>query len=244
VIGEADAHEVSLAENVVRLAMHPADQFEAFQALAGQGKGVEEIAARFGVTPAIVRQRLKLASVSPVLVALYRDGEMNLDQLMAFTVSDDPEAQERVWFEQRYNRSPHAIRAALTAEQVEADDRRVRFVGVDAYLAAGGGMNRDLFQPEHDGYLTDPALLDRLVSEKLEAAAATVRAEGWSWVEIMIQRDYAALQGFRRIQPETQPLGMAEQERRDALAAEYDALIEEHGEEPEGEAEDRLSALA
>jgi ParB family chromosome partitioning protein len=62
---------------------HPADQFEAFKALAGDGKEPEEIAARFGVTASVVRQRLKLASVSPKLMKLYRGDQMTLDELMA-----------------------------------------------------------------------------------------------------------------------------------------------------------------
>ena len=244
VLDDEDASEISLAENVVRLAMHPADQFAAFQTLAAQGKGVEEIAARFGVTPSVVSQRLKLASVSPVLIDLYREEEMDLDQLMAFTVSDDHAAQERVWIEQcAYNRSPRAIRAALTAEQVETDDRRVRFVGLDAYLAAGGGMNRDLFQPEHEGYLTSPDLLDRLVAERLEVEAATVRDEGWAWVEIAIQRDHQAFSRFERVRPRREPLTEEAISQRGNLSAEYDALVAEHGEDPDSEIADRLDQL-
>jgi ParB family chromosome partitioning protein len=80
VLGDEDAGEVSLAENMMRVPMHPADQFEAFRALADSGKGPEEIAARFGTTATIVRQRMKLASVSPALLAVYRAQEMSLDQ--------------------------------------------------------------------------------------------------------------------------------------------------------------------
>jgi ParB family transcriptional regulator, chromosome partitioning protein len=93
VLDDEDAGEISLAENVIRLPMHPADQYDAFKALADKGKGPEEIAARFGCTATVVRQRLKLASVSPRLIEAYRAGEMTLDQLMAFTVSNDHAAQ-------------------------------------------------------------------------------------------------------------------------------------------------------
>ena len=89
--------EISLAENEIRQAMHPADQFDAFKALAGHGMGDEEIAARFGVTVQVVRQRLKLARVSPKLIALYRKDEMTLDCLMAFAISDDHKQQEKIW---------------------------------------------------------------------------------------------------------------------------------------------------
>ena len=163
VLDGEDPGEISLAENTIRLPMHPADQFEAFRALAATGKGPEEIAGRFGTSPAIVRQRLKLATVSPRLLDVYRTEEMDLDQLMAFTVSDDHATQEAAWFEQpTYNRTPTNIRRLLTATHIEARHRLACFVGIDAYLTAGGNVTRDLFQPEHEGYLTDAALLDRL----------------------------------------------------------------------------------
>jgi len=136
VLGDEDAGEVSLAENVLRMPMHPSDQFIAFSALAETGKGPEEIAARFGITAATVRQRMKLAEVSPQLLASYRDEAMSLDQLMAFTVSGDHKAQEAVWHDlPTFNRSPAAIRRALMEAHVEADDRRARFVGLDVYQA-------------------------------------------------------------------------------------------------------------
>jgi ParB-like chromosome segregation protein Spo0J len=184
VIAADDASEISLAENEMRQAMHPADQFEAFKALIDAGQGIEDVAAKFGVTATVVRQRLKLASVSPKLMAIYRTGEMTLDLLMAFTDSDDHAAQEAVWSDApEWQRTAHGIRHALTAEHVRGDNWRARFVTVESYAAAGGGVVTDLFRNEDEGYLTDPALLDRLVKEKLEAEAETVRQEGWQWVE-------------------------------------------------------------
>jgi len=241
IIDEADASEISLAENVVRLAMHPADQFIAFHALAEQGMGLEDIAARFGVSPVVVRQRLKLATVSPILIGVYREGDMTLDQLMAFTVTDDHAAQEAAWYDQPdYNRRPQSIRAILTEAQVEADDRRVMFVGLDAYLAAGGGMNRDLFQPEHEGYLTDPALLDNLVSAKLSAAADDIRGEGWAWVEIMPLR---SLTGYGRVRPTREPLEAEQAAQLKDMMAEYDALAATYGDDPEPEIAEVMQSL-
>lgn len=237
VLDGEDAGEISLAENLLRLPMHPADQFEAFRAMSEAGKGVEDIAARFGTTVATVRQRLKLASVSPRLFELYRDDELSLDQLMAFTVSDDFEAQEATWFDSpAWRRDPQALRRALTASQVEADDLRVSFVGLEAYQKEGGRIFRDLFQPEHEGYLTDPALLDRLVAQKLEREAAAVRNEGWGWVEIMPDFDHAALGGMGRVYPERKPLAPEVQAEIDRLALRYDEIADEWGEEPDDEA--------
>ena len=194
------AREVSVAENSGREPMHPADEFEAFKALVDEGKGIEDVAVAFGVSLLTVQRRLKLAAVSPKLLALYRedDGKINLDQLMALAISDDHAVQERVWFEaHEWDRSPAALKRKLTTGEVEAAGNvLVRFVGVEAYEAAGGIVRRDLFDDEQGRFLSDPELLNRLASEKLEGIAALVREEGWAWVEARVELDSMALRQF------------------------------------------------
>jgi ParB family chromosome partitioning protein len=174
------ALEVSLAENSGREAMHPADEFEAFKALVDEGKGVEDVAARFGVSVLTVQRRLKLSALSPKLLALYREDGINLDQLMALTLSDDHAVQERTWFDaQPWDKTPAALRRRLTVGEVEAaGSALVRFVGIDAYEAAGGVVRRDLFDDEQSRFLSDPTLLERLAVQKLEALAVAVWDEG------------------------------------------------------------------
>ena len=237
VLDGEDATEISLAENEMRQAMHPADQFDAYKALVDAGQGIEEIAARFGVTSQGVRQRLKLASVSPTLIALYRDEEMTLDHVMAFTVSDYHKAQEAAWFEApKWERNPQSIRRRLTEAHVKADDRRARFVTVAAYIEAGGSVITDLFQKNEEGYLTDPALLDRLVDEKLLREAETVRQEGWNWVEIMPDADFDALRSFGEAKGKAQPMtakqekALAKAEREADKLRELDELTDEQSE--------------
>ena len=185
-VADASARTASLTENVQREAMHPADQFEAFAALVAEGRPVEDIAADFGVTPLVVQRRLKLANVSPRLMADYRADTVSLDQLMALAVTDDHAAQEAAFYDApEWHRSPAALRQRLTEREIDADHALVRFVGLDAYTAAGGGIRRDLFAEDEDTgtTLTDAALLERLVRDKLESLAEPVRAEGWAWVE-------------------------------------------------------------
>ena len=148
------AEEDSLAENVQRAPLHPLDQYRAFQALRDKGLS-EEIAATFFVTAAVVKQRLRLASVSPRLLDVYAEDGMTLDQLMAFTVSTDHERQDQVWEAVRhsYLKEPHQIRRMLTEGAVRASDKRALFVGVDAYVEAGGTVLRDLFQADDGGWL-------------------------------------------------------------------------------------------
>jgi ParB family chromosome partitioning protein len=227
--------ESSLAENTIRQAMHPADQFTAFQQLVSDGLGFEEIAARFGVTATTVRQRLKLANIAPRLFELYREDEINLDQLMALAVTDDHAAQERVWDSaQEWQRQPHALRRALTETMVDAtSDPRARFVGIDAYLNAGGLIERDLFQPEHEGYLTDAAKLERLTAEKLEALAAEVRGEGWKWVEIQPIAEYPDLSKFDRLRTVYVPMSDEIRLEIEALQTEQEQIEGAHSDAEE-----------
>lgn len=238
--------EVSLAENVIRTPLHPADQFEAFSKLQAQGMGIEDIAARFGTSAKIVAQRLKLAAVSPRLMAVYRAGELSLDQLVAFTITDDHEAQERLWFDtSMVDRHPAALRRALTRSLVEGSDRRARFVGAEAYEAAGGTIIRDLFCSDDDGYFTDSQLLDRLVEEKFAQDVEKQKAEGWSWVEVQPELDYGHLAHFRRLPPAEVGLSDVEEAHAKELAERHDALVEGLEEEPSDDAEaecDRILA--
>jgi ParB family transcriptional regulator, chromosome partitioning protein len=224
--GEAGT-ETSLAENIIRTNMHPADQFDAFRSLVDEGIGVEEVAARFGVTPTTVRQRLKLAHVAPRLFELYRNDKITLDQLMALAITDDHDAQEQVWDSaQEWQRQPQALRRALTETKVDASsDRRALLVGVKAYTEAGGQIERDLFQPQHEGYLTDSALLERLVAEKLEALANEVRGEGWKWVEILPFANYSDLSKFARIYQVHMPVSP---EIRSDIEAEQEQISQAH----------------
>jgi ParB family chromosome partitioning protein len=219
--------EDSLAENTDREALHPLDQFRAFAALVAKGQPIEDIAAAFSVAPAIVRQRLKLAAVSPKLLALYEQNEMTLEMLMAFTLNEDHARQEQVWEaiqRQSWLRTPHQIRRLLTENTVSARDARVRFVGIEVYEGAGGFVMRDLFEEDDGGYLTDPVLLQRLVSEKLEAEAAKVRAEGWKWVEAAEDIPYNATYGLRPLVPVAPALTDAETDEFEALVNERDEL--------------------
>jgi ParB family chromosome partitioning protein len=117
---------------------------------------------------------------------------MTLEQLMAFTVSSDHARQEQVWdaIKDSWQKEPYQIRRMLTETTVRASDKRAVFVGVEAYEAAGGIVLRDLFQSDDGGWLQDPALLDRLVAEKLKTAADEIASEGWKWVEAALSFPY------------------------------------------------------
>src|SRR5512145_2009598 len=229
------AEEDSLAENVQRAPLHPLDQFRAFLALREKGQSEEDIAAAFFVSVAVVRQRLRLASVSPKLLEVYAEDGMSLEQLMAFTVNPDHTRQEQVWeaLQRVPARQSYQIRRMLTEDTVRASDRRARFVGIADYEAAGGIVLRDLFESDDGGWLQDPALLDRLVAAKLEREAETVRTERWKWVEVAPDFPYGHTYGLRRLSGKEVPLTKKEAKARDALKTELDKLEKEYADAEE-----------
>jgi len=222
------AEDDSLAENMQRVVLHPLDQFRAFVALREKGQGEEAIAAAFFVTSQIVKQRLKLASVAPTLLEVYGEDAMTLEQLLAFTVNPDHERQLQVWdaVKNSWNKEPFAIRRMLTETSVRASDPRAVFVGITAYEAAGGVVLRDLFQGDDGGWLEDPALLDRLVAEKLHAEAEAIATEGWKWIEVSIDLPYGYSHSMRGLKGEPTPMTDSESADHARHLAEYRALEE------------------
>lgn len=239
VIEVSRAEEVSLAENSGREDMHPADQFEAFYALAQAGQTIERIAQRFGVTVLTVQRRLRLATVAPELLQLYREGQATLDQLQAISLCSDHERQLAVWKGAApWQRHAQALRARLTEGEAGLNDPRVRLIGLEAYVAAGGAVRQDLFADAGGQYLTDVALLDRLVEERLTSELDALRAEGWSWVERHAPENEpgrsASGASLRQLQPQTLPLTPEQAQQLETLRtelatvqAELDALYEE-----------------
>ncbi len=243
ILGEDD----SLAENIQRAPLHPLDQFRAFQALREKGRSEEDIAAAFFVGVNVVKQRLRLASVSPTLLDLYAEDGMSLEQLMAFTVTADHARQEQVWqaISGSWQKEPYQIRRMLTEKTVRASDRRAVFVGLDAYEAAGGVVLRDLFQSDDGGWLEDMALLDGLVAERLKTEAETIAAEGWKWIEVAIDFPYGHTHGLRELEGVATDLTSEEQATIDALKAEYAKLEAEYdgADELPDEVDERLGEI-
>ena len=222
--------EVSLAENIERAPLHPVDQFRAFQAMREKGMTEEAIAAAFFVDAKVVKQRLRLVSVAPALLEIYAEEGMTLEQLMAFTISSDHARQVQVWdaVKDSWSKEPYNIRRMLTETTVRASDKRVTFIGIEAYEAAGGYVLRDLFQQDDGGWLQDPVLLDRMVNEKLKAEAETIAAEGWKWIEVAVSFPYSHAYGMRHIIGTTVDLTEEEHTTREALRDEYDQLEAEY----------------
>jgi ParB family chromosome partitioning protein len=227
---DVSAEEDSLAENIHRASLHPLDQFRAFQALRQKGQSEEEIAAAFFVGVNVVKQRLRLAAVSEQLLDIYAEDGMSLEQLMAFTVTNDHARQEQIWeaLQRSYSQEPYQIRRMLTERSARALDRRALFVGLDAYEQAGGIVMRDLFQQDDGGWLENVGLLDALVAEKLKAEAEKIAAEGWKWIEVNVDFPFGHTHHLRELEGRPTDLTAEEKARIEALKAEYAKLEAEY----------------
>lgn len=209
VVSEDMAVTLSLTENSHREDMHPADQICAFMALSESGKNAAQIGSVLGYTTRHVQKCLRLAGMAPALLEALAANEINLDQLQALSANEDHQRQLNVWQNaingSFYAQKPENLRREMLCDEISAEnDIQLNFVGREAYEQAGGDFRYDLFTDE--GFITDPALLERLTREKLHAAAKEIAdAEGWKWSEgrLSMIRPYGEDAQQYRLEPQS-----------------------------------------
>ncbi len=248
------AVETSLAENFHRLAMNPADEAQAFAALVTGGATVDDVARRFGLTVRFVEGRLRLATLAPVVFEALASGQITLDIAKAFAATSNQEVQTRV-FEQvssgYYAPNPDSVRRMILSGTVRGSDPRARLIGRDTYIAAGGRIERELFDDNDSESWVDVVLLESLAAAKMEEQAKALAAEqGLAWVKTTLD-PYAShdlVEGLVRLPAESAPLTEAELARLDELDASYDehaAILEDEdsAEEAVAAAEAAIEAI-
>jgi ParB family chromosome partitioning protein len=218
----AIAAQISLAENVTREALHPLDEYRAFAAMVSKGKTEDEIAQANRVSVHIVRQRLRMGTASPVIQKAFEDGKMTLQTLMAFCVTDNHARQELVWKDAKAWSyvDARSIKQKLMEDSVSANDKRVRFVGLDVYVKAGGVVDKDLFDLDHEGYLRDVDLLNQLVQAKLDREAQKLTAKGWKWAKTGVSIPYADTCDLEQLSADNEELTEEQEQQLEALEAE------------------------
>lgn len=202
VVDAAAAMDASTAENTIREQMHPADEVEAYARLRDGGRTVEDIAVRFGQSRRHVARMLRLAALSPAIMAEWRQDALDVDQAQGLALTEDHALQEDVWNKvrgRRWGGDGERIRELITEGEVPVSSALGKFVGVEAYEAAGGQVRRDLFADADQAYLIDRELVERLAMEKLEASAARQRKKGWLWVEPALEFSYSAASRMDRL---------------------------------------------
>ena len=226
---DAIDEEISAAENMVRVNMHPVDQFTAFHKLLERGLSAREIANRFGLTARRVQRRLRLGAVAPQILSEAREDRLTLELLEAFAATPDRARQLDVWNKMQSHNgyAPTAgwIRNELQRNLVSAASARARFLGLKAYKAAGGTVEEDLFAAEDDRrvLICDVKLLSELASKKLQNARRKL-GDGWRWIDTILEAPWDVTRQFGRVKGKPEPPTDAENARLAELTAEIDRL--------------------
>ncbi|UIP07017.1 ParB/RepB/Spo0J family partition protein [Erythrobacter sp. SDW2] len=227
---ESEVREASLAENFQRLAMNPADEAQAFAAIIEAGATTEDVARRFGLTVRFVEGRLRLASLAPCVFEALAEGTITLDMAKAYGAISDVERQAHVYAELQdawYQITPDTIRRMVLDATVRGSDPRAVLVGRDVYLAAGGRIERELFDDDASESWIDVALLEGLAHKAMEETAEKAALEyGLAWVRPTLGNyvSHDLVEGMSRLPCEPAP--MTEQEVRELgeLEADYDRV--------------------
>ncbi len=182
---------LSLSENI-KASMHPADEFVAFQGMVNEGKTVVDIANEFGISQALVKKRLKMAGVSAELLDYYRQGKIDLEHIMAFTVTDDHARQMACYKElSTHYMSVNGIRNFLLDTALLTSHGMVKLVTLKAFKKAGGTTTTDLF--EDATYINERELIEPLALDILSKKAKPLTKQ-WKWVDVVLSmnsyRDY------------------------------------------------------
>jgi len=170
--------------------MHPVDRYEAFVALRDDGMTPAEIAARYAMKPREVDQVLALGALAPVVRDAWRDGLIDAEVAQIFTLVADLAEQDKLF--RKLKKQGHVHNEWTVSRAVRGDDddvaKFVRYIGEEAYAAAGGRITRDLFAEAGDrgssDVYSDPKLAKELAAKKLGEKINALKADGWSWVEL------------------------------------------------------------
>ena len=238
---DASVEEISLAENTMRTDMHAADLVEAIAFVHRQGRSVEEIATRFGQKVPTIEKYLRLGTLHKTLLKQYRDGNLKMGELEAFTLAPTHKEQLAAWKHFQgldgWQRSAFRIREFLVGEKLAANSGMVKYVGLANYKKAGGTTTRNLFAEMGDEtgeFIDDQALLEKLADAKLQKYAERLKKrEGWKWVEIEPDYHYDEINSFDSFQlAEGTPTG-EEVEQLDAISDRINQALEDEDSDDE-----------
>jgi ParB family chromosome partitioning protein len=216
VAGNADdATRLSLVENINRADMHIVEQLRAFNSLISEGSTIADISVSFGFSKVHVKRILALAVVNPIILDAFANGDLKMDALEAFTVTDNHDLQLEC-FESNTFMNPSNIRRMLTESGYSSTSKIAKFVGKADYKKAGGVVIPDLFKTEEN--FADGDILRDLAREKLcKLIDAEPRNKGYQWIEwdttgSFDSDDYGQMRGEYRGVPEALEKQLAEAE--------------------------------
>lgn len=171
---QEDAVELSLSENLQQRTMSPVDEFFAFKALMDRGTNSPAgLAKRFGFTERTVKQRLRLAALTPEVLEALAGRAITLDAAMAFATTEDQKLQGDVFKAHRKSPydpfNPERIRRDLKSKGIDTSHPLFKFVTAEIYEREGGEYEDDLFADfGADRVLKHPHLLEAYAHKMID----------------------------------------------------------------------------
>jgi ParB family transcriptional regulator, chromosome partitioning protein len=212
-VDDDTADALALAENFIREPMHPLDEAEAFAKLAREeAKGVESIAAEFGVSHPYVRQRMKLATLAEPVKVAYRQGGIDTATAEAFA-SVPADRQLEVWQETGGN-PQHAQQVRNVIAHAWIDAKSATF---DVSKLPDSAVSKDLFA---ERVLIERKAFMEAQAEALLAERQKLIEEGWGDVVVGPQAD---------VQDRLYAMGDAPQEYDEQTTAKLGKLADKRG---------------
>lgn len=163
----------SLVDNNERYNLRDFETYSAVVQAQGLGQSIEEIAqALGGREPLEILRWLRLGHLAKRVFEAFAAGQLSLDQAQAYAATDDRPLQiaayEALKGGMPWQHKPSDIRAWMKFNDPVAE-RELLYVGEEAYIAAGGALQPDLFAAEGERCrrIVHPILLRRLVDTKL-----------------------------------------------------------------------------
>lgn len=180
---KGDPREIAMATNV-SLPPHPVDRYEVIASLVKEGMTPADAQLRFGMSQRHLAQVMRLGSLSQEIRDHYRSGHIDGKTAQAFTLSDDPKEQDRIYAliaKRAYQ--GRVTYADVTSAILPANNRDVgkfvAFVGVEACRKAKILKQEDLFATNHT--VTDVKALKKMVDRKLSDKCDELCKAGWKW---------------------------------------------------------------
>ena len=241
---DKEMREISTLENVERIDLTPAEECTAYRHFIETDGDVDAVAIRFGKTRKFVEGRLRLADLAEPIFEAFSEERFGIEIAKAYGSTDDKAKQERVF--QQYGHHSYItadqIRRAIANDTMKAGDPIAVLVGAEAYVAAGGKIERELFSEDGDRWI-DPELAKTLAATIMEAEAKRLGEEqGLAWVlPIATTSLYGATADLHRVTLEPAPFTEEEAARSDAIVERCETIEGEMADE--SIAEDAYAAL-
>ena len=249
---DAELTETSLAVSFHHLKLSPTEECRAFQHFLAGSTDIDAVAKRFGVTRRFIDGRLRLADLAEPIFTALAENRITLDMAKAYASTASHEAQLSTWT--TYGSMSHynadSIRRIIANDMMRADDPVALLVGAEAYEAAGGVVERDLFSDAREKW-RHPEIARGLAAAIMEAEATRIGAErGLAWIRpVATHSIWDATRGLYKITLPEQPMTVEQAERAEQIEQRmeelHDAMQDDDvAEDAFGVMETELDALA